>query len=238
MRSLVWSPHTRAVAQPLASSNQVLPPPPAHSLAARIHLRPSTNAAFCASHMSSSSDQNFDPSSSSSSSRQHPHLPAHVSNNNNNASTGAGSPLPALPIEPSDSRHQAYLASQNLGGRRGSTDPLLHASMAATATANAQGTNGLGGHASSPQHQLQQSPHYSAFTTVGAESPSSSANSRKRNAALAMLDQQGASTDNSNGSQQQTRYGSPSASGVAANTLPPLGAEGTLKSSSYRVDHR
>lgn len=94
--------------------------------------------------------------STSSSSRQHPHLPPHLS---------VASPMPAVPIEPSDSRHQAYSFSQNVAGRRGSTDPLLHASLAATANANIHGSNG------SP------APSESPF-----------GGSRKRSAASAMLD--------------------------------------------------
>ncbi|CAO1638961.1 unnamed protein product [Sympodiomycopsis kandeliae] len=106
-------------------------------------------------------------SSAPSSTRQHPHLPPHLS-----SSVGT-SPIPAIPIEPSDSRHQAYSFSQNVGGRRGSTDPLLHASLAATANANVHGPNG--------------SP---------APSDSPFGSSRKRSAASAMLDAANAATAN------------------------------------------
>lgn len=54
------------------------------------------------------------------SSRQHPHLPAHLN------------PLP--PLEPSAERHHGY--NHYNAGRRGSTDPILHASLAASASAN------------------------------------------------------------------------------------------------------
>ncbi|KAJ9476140.1 BHLH domain-containing protein [Pseudozyma hubeiensis] len=52
------------------------------------------------------------------SSRQHPHLPHHLN------------PLP--PLEPSAERHGYHYNA----GRRGSTDPSLHASLAASASAN------------------------------------------------------------------------------------------------------
>ncbi|SPC62174.1 related to Protein esc1 [Ustilago sp. UG-2017b] len=55
------------------------------------------------------------------SSRQHPHLPAHLN------------PLP--PLEPSAERHHGY--NHYNPARRGSTDPILHASLAASASANA-----------------------------------------------------------------------------------------------------
>ncbi|EST06822.1 Myc-type, basic helix-loop-helix (bHLH) domain protein [Kalmanozyma brasiliensis GHG001] len=51
-----------------------------------------------------------------SSSRQHPHLPPHLN------------PLP--PLEPNAERHNYHYAA----GRRGSTDPILHASLAASAS--------------------------------------------------------------------------------------------------------
>ncbi|PWN26441.1 hypothetical protein BDZ90DRAFT_233084 [Jaminaea rosea] len=114
-------------------------------------------------------------SMASSSSRQHPHLPVHA----------ASSPQPVLPIEPSDSRHQAYTMSQNLGGRRGSTDPILHAHMAATATANANNSS------ASPAHQQQHgNQHHQAPSPFAANSPGS----RKRDAASAMLDHAGANS--------------------------------------------
>ncbi|TKY87033.1 hypothetical protein EX895_003710 [Sporisorium graminicola] len=52
------------------------------------------------------------------SSRQHPHLPPHLN------------PLP--PLEPSAERHGYHYNAS----RRGSTDPILHASLAASASAN------------------------------------------------------------------------------------------------------
>ncbi|SPO31408.1 related to Protein esc1 [Ustilago trichophora] len=61
------------------------------------------------------------------SSRQHPHLPPHLN------------PLP--PLEPSAERHgNPYYNA----GRRGSTDPILHASLAASASANAGFSHGHG----------------------------------------------------------------------------------------------
>ncbi|CDS00065.1 related to Protein esc1 [Sporisorium scitamineum] len=64
------------------------------------------------------------------SSRQHPHLPPHLN------------PLP--PLEPSAERHGYHFNA----GRRGSTDPILHASLAASASANfahSHGHNGSSG---------------------------------------------------------------------------------------------
>lgn len=59
-----------------------------------------------------------------SNSRQHPHLPSHLNH------------LP--PLEPSADRHHGSYHYSN-AGRRGSTDPILHASLAASASANAGG---------------------------------------------------------------------------------------------------
>ncbi|PWY98643.1 hypothetical protein BCV70DRAFT_232720 [Testicularia cyperi] len=59
-------------------------------------------------------------------SRQHSHLPPHLS------------PLP--PLEPSAERHHPYHLQS--AGRRGSTDPILHASLAASASANAGYSHG------------------------------------------------------------------------------------------------
>ncbi|CAO1614332.1 unnamed protein product [Parajaminaea phylloscopi] len=160
------------------------------------------------------------PAQPSSPSRQHPHLPPHVS-----SSTSTASPIPALPIEPSDSRHQDYLASQNLEGRRGSTDPLLHASMAAAAAAANDNGDGNGGNENDgsnggtdhlhhfaasgdvptgAEEEQQQADYAAAF---GATSPPSSANGRKRTASAAMLDQE----------QQNGVDGTESASGAAAD---------------------
>lgn len=61
-----------------------------------------------------------------SNSRQHPHLPPHLN------------PLP--PLEPSADRHGYHYNS----GRRGSTDPILHASLAASARDNAGYSHGHG----------------------------------------------------------------------------------------------
>ncbi len=66
------------------------------------------------------------------SSRQHPHLPPHLN------------PLP--PLEPSAERHHPYHYN---AGRRGSTDPILHASLAASASANAGFSHGHGHNGSS-----------------------------------------------------------------------------------------
>ncbi|SNX87988.1 related to Protein esc1 [Melanopsichium pennsylvanicum] len=61
------------------------------------------------------------------SSRQHPHLPPHLN------------PLP--PLEPSAERHGNHYYNS---GRRGSTDPILHASLAASASSNAGFSHGHG----------------------------------------------------------------------------------------------
>ncbi|SJX66528.1 related to Protein esc1 [Sporisorium reilianum f. sp. reilianum] len=65
------------------------------------------------------------------SSRQHPHLPPHLN------------PLP--PLEPSAERHGYHYNA----GRRGSTDPILHASLAASASANFAHGHGHGHNGSS-----------------------------------------------------------------------------------------
>lgn len=64
------------------------------------------------------------------SSRQHSHLPPHLN------------PLP--PLEPSAERHHGHNYHFN-AGRRGSTDPILHASLAASASSNTGFSHGHGG---------------------------------------------------------------------------------------------
>ncbi|PWN19260.1 HLH-domain-containing protein [Microstroma glucosiphilum] len=135
--------------------------------------------------------------STPSSNRQHPHLPPHLASGGQGSgaasSGGSGSsPTPALPIEPSDSRQQAYSYSQNLGGRRGSTDPLLHASMAASASANMAAQ-----HHHHQQQQQQQQQHLgpssndSPFTSSVGGAGAGDGAGRKRNASSAMLDNDG-----------------------------------------------
>ncbi|EPQ25774.1 uncharacterized protein PFL1_06641 [Pseudozyma flocculosa PF-1] len=73
--------------------------------------------------MAANFSNNFGPSS-----RQHPHLPSHLA------------PLP--PLEPSADRHHAFHLAHNQT-RRGSTDPILHASLAANASASGGMSHGL-----------------------------------------------------------------------------------------------
>ncbi|PWN47431.1 hypothetical protein IE53DRAFT_371461 [Violaceomyces palustris] len=74
-------------------------------------------------------------------SRQHPHLPPHLA--------------PLAPLEPSAERQHAYNLAQS-AGRRGSTDPLLHASIAASASGSA---NGLSHHHHGHSHSLSSHSH-------------------------------------------------------------------------------
>lgn len=183
--------------------------------------------------MSTTSGQTAPPSSAS---KQHLHLPPHVS-----STTSTNSPLPALPIEPADSRHQAYLASQNLEGRQGSTDPLLHASLTATTVTAATAATAIANHNcnASQQHLngLGPSIPQSEYSSTNFVAPSPSANNadrRKRNAASAMLGQQNAA-----GGDPSDSGSGPAASGQSATLSPAPYAEGmfanTASTHGYRI---
>lgn len=181
-------------------------------------------------------------SAPSASTRQHPHLPPHLSapsglgpsSSSSSSTSAAASPSPAIPIEPSDSRQHAYSFSQNLGGRRGSTDPLLHASLGAAVTANMHGGHGHGHGQGGQSPSAADSPFSSsrkrtaatmldpaaAAAHVAAASSAASGNSGGSANASPSMASVGRFAPGSNGANSSS---SGSANNAPATTLPPLG---------------
>lgn len=165
--SFISSSQTKEPISPIQGSSYTISSPSAAD-----HSKPHDSNRFRMASSSSSSAARGQSHLSSAS----PHLQRPVTTASALASavSSGSSPSPAAPIEPSDQRQQAYTLSQNLGGRRGSTDPLLHASWLAN--------SGLGGVGAAARRG-------SIDASGGAGGASSSSPyPRKRNAADASLD--------------------------------------------------